>query len=308
MAEITAALVKQLRVETGTGMMDCKKALIETDGDMEAAVDWLRTKGLASAAKKAGRVASEGLVGVATELRGAAVVEINAETDFVARNENFQELVRSVAALAIDHGGSIDNLAATAFPGGAGSVSEKITALVSTIGENIQLRRCAALTVESGIVATYIHGASAPDLGRIAVLVALESSGDEAKLTQLGKQIAMHIAAAQPQALSIEDLDQAVVEREKNILLEQARESGKPEEIIEKMVVGRMRKYYEEVVLLEQVFVVDGENKLAKVIENAAGDIGAEVRIAGFVRFALGEGIEKKTSDFAAEVAAQAAG
>ena len=308
MAEITAALVKQLRAETGTGMMDCKKALIETDGDMEAAVDSLRTKGLASAAKKAGRVASEGLVGVATELRGAAVVEINAETDFVARNENFQELVRSVAALAIDHCGSIDNLAATAFPGGAGSVAEKITALGSTIGENIQLRRCAALTVESGIVATYIHGASAPDLGRIAVLVALESSGDEAKLTQLGKQIAMHIAAAQPQALSIEDLDQAVVEREKNILLEQARESGKPEEIIEKMVVGRMRKYYEVVGLLEQVFVVDGENKLAKVIENAAGDIGAEVRIAGFVRFALGEGIEKKTSDFAAEVAAQAAG
>ena len=308
MAEITAALVKQLRVETGTGMMDCKKALIETDGDMEAAVDWLRTKGLASAAKKAGRVASEGLVGVATGLRGAAVVEINAETDFVARNENFQELVRTVATLAIDHGGSIDDLAATAFPGGAGSVSEKITALVSTIGENIQLRRCAALTVNSGIVATYIHGASAPDLGRIAVLVALESSGDEAKLTQLGKQVAMHIAAAQPQALSIEDLDQAVVERERNILIEQARESGKPEEIIEKMIVGRMRKYYEEVVLLEQVFVVDGENKLAKVIENAAGDIGAEVRIAGFVRFALGEGIEKKTSDFAAEVAAQAAG
>ena len=308
MAEITAALVKQLRVETGTGMMDCKKALIETDGDMEAAVDWLRTKGLASAAKKAGRVASEGLVGVATELRGAAVVEINAETDFVARNENFQELVRTVATLAIDHGGSIDDLAATAFPGGAGSVSEKITALISTIGENIQLRRCAALTVNSGIVATYIHGASAPDLGRIAVLVALESSGDEAKLTQLGKQVAMHIAAAQPQALSIEDLDQAVVERERNILIEQARESGKPEEIIEKMIVGRMRKYYEEVVLLEQVFVVDGENKLAKVIENAAGDIGAEVRIAGFVRFALGEGIEKKTSDFAAEVAAQAAG
>ena len=308
MAEITAAMVKQLRAETGTGMMDCKKALIETDGDMEAAVDWLRTKGLASAAKKAGRVASEGLVGVATGKHGAAVVEINAETDFVARNENFQELVRSVAALAIDHGGSIDDLAATAFPGGAGSVSEKITALVSTIGENIQLRRCAALTVENGIVATYIHGASAPELGRIAVLVALESSGDEAKLSALGKQIAMHIAAAQPQALSIEDLDQATVEREKNVLMEQARESGKPEEIIEKMIMGRMRKYYEDVVLLEQVFVVDGENKLAKVIENAAGDIGAAIRIAGFVRFALGEGIDKQKTDFAAEVAAQAAG
>ena len=308
MAEITATLVKQLRVETGTGMMDCKKALIETDGDMEAAVDWLRTKGLATAAKRAGRVASEGLVGVATGERGAAVVEINAETDFVARNESFQEFVRTVAALAIDHGDSIDDLAATAFPGGAGSVSEKITALVSTIGENIQLRRCAALTVKSGIVASYIHGASAPELGRIAVLVALESTGDEAKLSALGKQIAMHIAAAQPQALSIEDLDQATVEREKNVLMEQARESGKPEEIIEKMIMGRMRKYYEDVVLLEQVFVVDGENKLAKVIENAAGDIGAAIRIAGFVRFALGEGIDKQKTDFAAEVAAQAAG
>lgn len=308
MADITAALVKQLRVETGTGMMDCKKALIETNGDMEAAIDWLRTKGLATAAKKAGRVAREGLVGVAIGERGAAVVEINSETDFVARNESFQEFVATVAALAIDHGDSVDALAATAYPGGDGAVSEKVTALITTIGENLHLRRCAGLSVENGIVASYIHGATAAQLGRIGVLVALESTGDEAKLMALGKQIAMHIAAARPQALSIGDLDSATVERERRILMEQARESGKPEEIIEKMVQGRLRKYYEEVVLLEQVFVVDGESKLAKVIEKAADDIGAPVRIGGFVRFALGEGIEKQANDFAAEVAAQAAG
>lgn len=308
MAEITAALVKRLRVETGTGMMDCKKALMETDGDMEAAVDWLRTKGLASAAKKADRVASEGLVGVAGGAGGAAIVEINAETDFVARNESFQDLVRTVAALAIENGETIDALAAAAYPGADGSVSETVTALISTIGENIQLRRCAALSVGTGIVASYIHGASAPQLGRIGVLVALESTGDEAKLMALGKQIAMHVAAARPESLSIDDLDQEVVERERNILGEQARESGKPEEIIEKMVQGRLRKYFEEVVLLEQVFVIDGENKLAKVIENAAADVGAPVKIGGFVRFALGEGIEKEATDFAAEVAAQAAG
>jgi len=308
MVDITAALVQKLRVETGTGMMDCKKALIETDGDMEAAVDWLRTKGLASAAKKASRVASEGLVGVATAERGATVVEVNTETDFVARNESFQEYVRTVAALAVGHGNDVDALAQTAYPGGEGSVSEKATAMVSTIGENIQLRRCAGLSVESGIVASYIHGATTPELGRIGVLVALESTGDEAKLMALGKQIAMHVAAASPTALSVGDLDETVVERERNVLMEQARESGKPEEIIEKMVDGRMRKYYEEVVLLEQVFVVDGETKLAKVIENAAEDVGAPVQISGFVRFVLGDGIEKDVGDFAAEVAAQAAG
>ena len=307
MVEITAALVKRLRVETGTGMMDCKKALMETDGDMEAAVDWLRTKGLASAAKKADRVASEGLVGVASGERRAAVVEINAETDFVARNESFQELVGAIAGLAIAHGDSIDALAAAAYPGGEASVSETVVALIATIGENLQLRRCTSLSVENGIVANYIHGAMAPQLGRIGVLVALESSGDEAKLMALGKQIAMHIAAARPRALAVEDLDPAVVERERNVLSEQARESGKPEEIIEKMVEGRLRKYFEEVVLLEQVFVVDGETKLAQVVENAAADIGATVKISGFARFALGEGIEKKSSDFAAEVAAQAA-
>ena len=306
MVEITAALVQRLRVETGTGMMDCKKALIETDGDMEAAVDWLRTKGLASAAKKASRVASEGLVGVAGGAGGASVVEINAETDFVARNDSFQELVRTVAGLAINHGDSIDSLARAAYPGGEGAVSDKVTAMIATIGENIQLRRCAALAVENGIVASYIHGASAPQLGRIGVLVALESTGDEAKLMTLGKQIAMHVAAARPEALSVEDLDPATVERERNILSEQARESGKPDEIIEKMVQGRLRKYFEEVVLLEQIFVVDGENKLAKVMENAAGDVGATVKISGFVRFALGEGVEKEAKDFATEVAAQA--
>ena len=308
MAEITAALVQKLRAETGTGMMDCKKALIETDGDMEAAVDWLRTKGLASAAKKASRVASEGLVGVATGQGIAAVVEVNTETDFVARNESFQDYVKNVAALAIDHGDSMDSLAATAYPGEDASVSEKAIAMVAIIGENIQLRRTATLSVGSGIVASYIHGASAPLLGRIGVLVALESTGDEAKLMALGKQIAMHVAAARPTALSVNELDAATVERERRILSDQAKESGKTEEIIEKIVEGRMRKYYEEVVLLEQVFVVDGENKISKVLENAAGDVGAPVKISGFVRFGLGEGIEKQATDFAAEVAAQAAG
>lgn len=308
MADITAALVKQLRAETGTGMMDCKKALTATDGDIEAAVDWLRTKGLASAAKKAGRVASEGLVGVAMAEHGAAVVEVNAETDFVARNESFQSFVKTVAEMAVGHEGSMDDLAGQAYPDGDGTVAEKVTALVSVIGENLQLRRCATLSVKTGVVATYIHGASAPDLGRMGVLVALESTGDAAKLTALGKQIAMHIAATQPQALSIDDLDPAVVQRERNVLMDQARESGKPDEIIEKMVIGRMRKYYADVVLLEQIFVVDGETKLSKVMENATAEIGAPVAISGFVRFAIGEGIKKAETDFAAEVAAQVAG
>lgn len=306
MVEITAALVQRLRVETGTGMMDCKKALIETGGDLETAVDWLRTKGLSSAAKKASRVASEGLVGVVGVEGGAAMVEINAETDFVARNDSFQELVRTVAGLAIDHGDSIDSLAQAAYPGGEGAVSDKVAAMIATIGENIQLRRCAALSVGNGIVASYIHGATAPQMGRIGVLVALESTGEEAKLMTLGKQIAMHVAAARPEALSVEDLDSAAVERERHILREQAKESGKSDEIIDKMVQGRLRKYFEEVVLLEQIFVVDGETKLAKVMENAAGDVGATVNISGFIRFALGEGIEKEAKDFAAEVAAQA--
>lgn len=307
MVEISAALVKQLREKTGAGMMDCKRALGETGGDVENAVDLLRKKGLAAAAKKAGRAASDGLVGVAGGDGRAAVVEINAETDFVGRNDSFRDFVRAVATLALDTGDDIAALAAAKHPSG-GTVDETLNQLVATIGENIQLRRSAALTVSEGVVATYMHGATAPGLGRIGVLVALESSGDKEKLEALGKQIAMHIAAARPDALSVEDLDPAVVERERNVLGEQARASGKPEEVVAKMVEGRMRKYYEEIVLLEQVFVVEGKDKVSKVVANAAADVGAPVAIVGFVRFALGEGIETETKDFAAEVAAQIAG
>ncbi len=307
MAEITAAQVKTLRERTGAGMMDCKRALGETDGDMESAVDLLRTKGLAAAAKKASRVASDGLVGIANEALRAAVVEVNTETDFVARNEQFQEAVRSIAGLALGTGDDIEALAAATYPGSASSVADKITELVGTIGENIQLRRAASLAVNEGVVASYMHGVTAPNLGRIGVLVALESAGDGEKLSELGRQIAMHIAHARPEAVSTEDVDAATIERERNIFAEQARESGKPENIVEKMVEGRLRKFFEEIVLLEQAFVLDTDRKLAKVLEDAAGDIGAPVSVTGFVRFALGEGIEKESTDFVAEVAAQLA-
>ncbi len=307
MAQITAAQVKTLRERTGAGMMDCKRALGESDGDIESAVDLLRTKGLAMAAKKAGRVASDGLVGIAGEALRAAVVEINTETDFVARNEQFQEAVRSIAGLALGTGDDIEALSAATYPGSASNVADKITELVGTIGENIQLRRAASLAVNEGVVASYMHGVTAPNLGRIGVLVALESAGDGDKLSALGKQIAMHIAHARPEAVSTEDVAAATIERERNIFAEQARESGKPENIVEKMVEGRLRKFFEEIVLLEQPFVFDTDRKLAKVLEDAAGDIGAPVSVAGFVRFALGEGIEKESTDFAAEVAAQLA-
>ncbi len=307
MAEITAAQVKILRERTGAGMMDCKRALGETDGDIESAVDLLRTKGLAAAAKKAGRVASDGLVGIAGEALRAAVVEINTETDFVARNEQFQEAVRSIAGLALGTGDDIEALSAATYPGSASNVADKITELVGTIGENIQLRRAASLAVNEGVVASYMHGVTAPNLGRIGVLVALESAGDGDKLSALGKQIAMHIAHARPEAVSTENVAAATIERERNIFAEQARESGKPENIVEKMVEGRLRKFFEEIVLLEQPFVFDTDRKLAKVLEDAAGDIGAPVSVAGFVRFALGEGIEKESTDFTAEVAAQLA-
>ncbi|MFQ5957887.1 MAG: translation elongation factor Ts [Alphaproteobacteria bacterium] len=308
MAVISAARVKVLRDKTGAGMMDCKKALIETDGDMEAAVDWLRKKGLAAAAKKAGRVASDGLVGVATAEAKAAVVEVNAETDFVARNETFQEVVRTIATLALETGNDFEALKAAAYPGGAGSVIDTLTELVGTIGENIQLRRVATLSVGEGFVASYVHGAIAPGLGRIGVLVALDSVGDAARLAALGKQLAMHVAAARPEALAIDDVDPAALERERSVLAEQARATGKPDNVIEKMVEGRLRKYYEDVVLLEQEFVIDGKTKVSKVVEEAAKEVGAPVKITGFVRFALGEGIEAGDQDFAAEVAAQLAG
>ncbi|MDA0218814.1 MAG: translation elongation factor Ts [Proteobacteria bacterium] len=308
MAEITAALVKELREKTGAGMMDCKKALAEVGADMEQAVDWLRTKGLAAAAKKAGRVASDGLVGAAVADDGlsGALVEINAETDFVARNETFQDLVARCARLSLAADGDIAKLAASAYPGGEGTVQDKLTNLIATIGENMQLRRTAVMSVDQGVVASYIHSATAPGLGKIGVLVALESAGDKAKLSELGKQLAMHVAATKPESVSTADLDPALIERERSVLSEQARESGKAEEIIGKMVEGRLRKFYEEVVLSEQVFVIDGENRVSKVVEMAAKDVGAPIRIAAFCRFALGEGIEKKETDFAAEVAAAA--
>ena len=306
MVEITASLVKELRDRTGAGMMDCKKALTESDGDISAAVDWLRTKGLAAAAKKAGRVAAEGLVGVATDAKSAALVEVNSETDFVARNPEFQEFAAQVAELALQEKGNMEAVLAADYPGVGRTVAEQVTHLISTIGENLSLRRTACASVRKGVVASYVHSALAPGVGRIGVLVALESDGDTAKLDAFGRQLAMHIAATAPQAVDTGGLDAAVVAKEREVLAEQARDSGKPENIIDKMVEGRMRKFFQDVVLMEQTFVIDNETQIAKAVEAAAEDAGAAITVAGFVRFALGEGIEKEESDFAAEVAAQA--
>ncbi len=297
MPEITASLVKDLREKTGAGMMDCKKALDEAKGDMEVAVDWLRKKGLSAAAKKAGRVAAEGLVAVAAGDKKAAAVEVNAETDFVARNEQFQKLALEAAQIAID-GADTEAI--------KGKLQEKLTGLIATVGENMNIRRAAQLSVSQGIVASYTHNALAPNLGKIGVLVALESSGDAGKLMELGKQIAMHVAAAKPDFLSINDVDAKSLEREKNIFSEQAKASGKPDNIIAKVVEGRVRKYYEDVVLLEQLYVVDGESRIKDVVEKAAQSLGAPVTLKGFVRYQLGEGIEKTRDDFAAEVAKMA--
>lgn len=304
MTAITAGLVKELRTRSGAGMMDCKKALKETDGDMDAAIDWLRTKGLATAAKKSGRVAAEGLVGVAASGTSGAVVEVNAETDFVGRNEDFQKLVSGIAAIAAEKGGDVDQIKAETFPGGSDSVEAKLTDAIATIGENMALRRAAQLSVKNGVVATYVHNSVADGLGKIGILVALESEGDTAALATLGKQIAMHVAATSPQSISVADLDPAAVERERAVLSQQARESGKPEEIIAKMVEGRLSKFYKDVVLLEQTFVIDGENSVKAAIENVAKEIGSPIEVTGMVRYAVGEGIEKEESDFAAEVAA----
>ena len=293
MAEITAALVKELRERMGVGMMDCKKALTETGGDLEAAVDWLRREGIATASKKAGRVAAEGLVGALANGGRGVVVEVNSETDFVARNETFQEFVSTLGGLALDAGGDLAALAATAYPGFDGTVEEKLTGLIASIGEKLQLRRAEGLSVENGLVATYTHNAVAPGLGKIGVLVALESAADATKLAALGKQLAMHVAAASPQALSVETLDPDLLARERSVLSDQARSSGKPEDIVEKMVEGRLRKFYQEVALLEQVYVVDGESKVAKVIEDVAKELGEEIRLSGFVRFALGDGVKR---------------
>ncbi len=304
MTQITAGQVKELRDKTGAGMMDCKKALTETAGDFEEAVDWLRKKGLAAAAKKAGRTAAEGLIGVALGGSRGALVEVNSETDFVARNEQFQAFVRTAAELALDAGGDLDTLAAAQVDGGA-PLGDEVNRLIGTIGENLILRRTAALSADPGVVAGYVHNQTAPGLGKIGVLVALQSSGDAAALADLGKKLAMHVAAAAPSAIDKDGVDPAQLEREREILAEQARASGKPEEIIAKMVEGRLRKYYEEVCLLEQTYVIDGETKVAKVLEQAAKDLGAEVALTGMARFQLGEGIERAESDFAAEVAAQ---
>jgi len=304
MAEITAALVKELRGNTGAGMMDCKKALTETAGDVEAAIDWLRKNGLAAAAKKAGRVAAEGLVGLVAEGTRGALVEVNSETDFVARNVDFQGFVSQVAGLALDASGDLEALGGAAYPGG-GTVGEALTGMIGKIGENMSLRRTATLQVSQGVVAAYVHNQTAPGLGKIGVLVALESAGDTDKLATFGRQLAMHVAAAAPQAVSAEDVDATALERERSVLAEQARASGKPEEIVEKMVQGRLRKYYEEVCLLDQTFVIDTESKVRQAVEAAGNDAGAPVTVIGFHRFQLGEGVEREESDFAAEVAAQ---
>ena len=303
MAAITASMVKELREKTGAGMMDCKNALKETDGDVEAAVDYLRAKGIAKADKKSGRTAAEGLIGVAASGSKAAVVEVNSETDFVARNDGFQTLVKAVANAALLTDGTVETISAGSMDGT--DVAGAITKAIATIGENMSLRRAAVLEVSNGVVASYIHNAVADDLGKIGVLVALESTGDAEALRTIGRQIAMHVAATNPLAATQADMDPAVVEREKAIFIESARESGKPDNIIEKMVEGRVRKFYQENVLLSQTFVIDGENTVEQALKNAEATVGAPIELKTFVRFQLGDGVDKgPTEDFAAEVAA----
>ena len=305
MAEITAGSVKELRERTGAGMMDCKKALAETNGEMEAAIDWLRAKGLSSAAKKAGRTASEGLVGAAIEGNRGALVEVNSETDFVAKNEIFQNFVREATSLALETGGDIAALKAAKMASGQ-TVDETLTANIATIGENQVLRRAKKVEVAKGAVIPYVHNAAAPGLGKIGVLVALESEAGVDVLEPLGKQLAMHIAAAFPQALDADSLDPEVIARERAIAAEKASESGKPAEIIEKMVDGAVKKFAKENALLSQLFVMDGKTPVSDVIAKAAKDSGSAIVLKDYVRFQLGEGIEKEESDFAAEVAATA--
>ena len=301
---VTAAMVKELREKSGAGMMDCKKALNETDGDMDAAVDWLRTKGLAAAAKKSGRVASEGLVAIAVSGGNGALVELNSETDFVSRNDEFQGFASTLATLALN-ADNLDGLNAMDYPETGRNVADELTQKIATIGENMTLRRMEKVVVSEGAVVPYIHNVAADGLGRIGVLVGLQSSASADVLTALGKQLGMHIAATSPASLSVEELDSALVARERDVLIEQAKASGKPQEIAEKMVEGRMRKFYEEVVLLEQVFVIDGESKVKDVIAKAAKDAGCDIALTSFKQFVLGDGVEKEETDFAAEVAAQ---
>jgi len=308
MTQITSSLIQELRTKTGAGMMKCKEALMENNCDMEAAVDWLRKKGLAAASKKAGRVASEGLVGLAITKGKGVLVEINSETDFVARNEQFQGYVRHVTNLFLKQDGDMEHLAVSPYGHDTGrNVSEELTNLIAVIGENMTMRRVGSLSVTPGVVVGYIHGAISEGLGKLGVLVAIESTGDVHALESLGKQIAMHIAATNPQSVSVEELDPLVIDRERNIFVSQAKESGKPDAVIEKMVDGRLRKFYEESVLLEQVFVIDGESKVKDVIKKAEETLGTPVKVVGFLRFALGEGIEKKEDNFAEEVASLSA-
>ncbi len=303
MTKITAALVKDLRSKTGAGMMDCKKALTECAGDVEAAVDWLRQNGLAVAGKKEGRTASEGLVGLAVGGNAGAIVEVNSETDFVAKNEQFQDFVATIASLVLANEADEDSVIASGYPGSDRTVSEQLVQNIATIGENMNIRRMDFISVKNGVIGSYMHNSAAPEMGRIGVLVALQSEAKPADLLPLAKQIAMHVAATGPRVVNVDDLDERDVEREREVLAGQARQSGKPEEIIAKMIEGRIRKYFDEVVLMRQTFVIDGERTIEKVLEEAAGELGADVKIDSFVRFSLGEGIEKAETDFAAEVA-----
>jgi elongation factor Ts len=305
MANITAAMVKELRESTGAGMMDCKSALNETNGDIEAAIDWLRKKGLSKAAKKAGRVAAEGLVAVESPGHQATILEVNSETDFVARNDQFQAFVREAAKIALMGDGSIEALETARFPGSQTTVKERLQELIATIGENMTLRRLQKLEVSKGVIATYVHNAVTEGLGKIGVLVALESEGDATALGPLGRQIAMHIAATNPVALDASGVDQATVERESNILRE--KNAGKPDHVMQKIIESGLKSYYKEVTLLEQPFVHDPSKTVSQVLKEAEAKAGKPVTIRNFVRYALGEGIEKEEApDFAAEVAAQA--
>ncbi|KPF44035.1 translation elongation factor Ts [Rhizobium sp. AAP43] len=308
MAEITAALVKELREKSGAGMMDCKKALTENNGDIEAAIDWLRAKGIAKADKKSGRTAAEGLIGIAGAGTSAVVVEVNSETDFVARNDAFQELVRGVASVALATDGSVDAIGAATYPASGKSVTDTIKDAIAHIGENMTLRRSVKLSVEDGVVATYIHNAAADGLGKLGVLVALKSTGNKDVLAAIGRQVAMHVAATNPLAIRADEVDADVAERERNVFIEQSRASGKPDAIIEKMVEGRMRKFFEEVALLSQSFVINPDLTVGDAIKAAEKDAGAPIEVAGMARLLLGEGVEKEESDFAAEVAAAAKG
>lgn len=308
MAEITAALVKELREKSGAGMMDCKKALTETNGDIEAAIDWLRAKGISKADKKSGRTAAEGLIGIASAGHKAVVIELNSETDFVARNDAFQDLVRGIANVALMTDGTVEAISAATYPASGKPVADTIKDAIATIGENMTLRRSALLQVEHGVVATYVHNAAGDGIGKLGVLVALKSVGDKEVLTSLGRQVAMHIAATNPLAIRAEEVDAAVAERERNVFIEQSRASGKPDAIIEKMVDGRMRKFFEEVALLSQAFVINPDVTVGQAVKDAEKLAGAAIEVTGMARLLLGEGVEKEETDFAAEVAAVAKG